>query len=304
MNASTSGVIPGSTSAKLVAGAVILFVALVLMFALNAKYHFLPAKWNLFKQVGLVGSSDGTYWTNPNARTALVLNQSQLPSNFPQRYGYTLMFDTIIFNSRVSLTGGLLPYRHLLHRGSDDLGNAGTAAGCKGGSSSTGTTTTGLPTYMNPGFIGDPTTNDILVFIDTSAGRESARISNLSLSVPYRIGIIVYEGFFELYLGCRLLTTQVLKGIPLAINPSGVYALAGPFALTAKVQNLRVWNTPLPVQEIVEECKGAIQPFGAAPPCVPTSVGIPPPPPTPDTAASATIASVTQCPSSDAKPIG
>ena len=62
----------------------------------------------------------------------------------------------------------------------------------------------GVPKVMNPGFVGDRTTNDIIVFIDTSAGRESARISNLQLTVPYRIGIIVYQGFFELYLGCKL----------------------------------------------------------------------------------------------------
>ena len=184
MNTATIGTIPGSTSAKLVAGAVFLFVALIVMFAVNTKYHFLPAKWNLFKQLGLVKSEDATYWTDPNALTTLAITQTQLPANFPTRFGYTIMFDTMIFNSRASFTtsGRTLPYRHLLHRGSDDLGTAGTSGGCGGGGSSTATTN-GLPKYMNPGFIGDPSTNDIIVFIDTSAGRESARISNLSLAL-------------------------------------------------------------------------------------------------------------------------
>ena len=215
-----------------------------------------------------------------------------------------MMFDTMIFNTRASFSttnGAALPYRHLLHRGSDDLGNAGTSAGCSGGGSSKGSTTTGLPQYMNPGFIGDPTTNDILVFIDTTSGRESTRISNLKLKTPYRIGIIVYQGFFELYLGCKLLTTQVLKGTPIAINPSGIYALAGSFAMSAKIQNLRLWSTTLPVQQVVTECSVAMKPFGAAPPCIALSLNSTPPisatSTKTDASAAATIASVLQCPS-------
>jgi hypothetical protein len=305
MNAATTGILPGSTNAKLVAGAVFLFVALIVMFAVNTKYHFLPAKWDLFKQLGLVKSEDATFWTDPNSVTALAITQTQLPANFPSRFGYTIMFDTMIFNSRASFSntsGGTLPYRHLLHRGSDDLGNAGTPAGCGGGSGGSSPTTTGLPRYMNPGFVGDPSTNDIFVFIDTSAGRESARISNLSLATSYRIGIVVYEGFFEIYQGCKLLLSQVLKGTPIAINPSGIYALAGPFALSAKLQNLRLWSTTLPIQQLVTECSGKIQPFGPAPPC--TAISVNPAPPTSATGtgmnaiAAATIGSVTapQCP--------
>lgn len=308
MNAATTGILPGSTNAKLVAGAVFLFVALIVMFAVNTKYHFLPAKWDLFKQLGLVKSEDATFWTDPNSVTALAITQTQLPANFPSRFGYTIMFDTMIFNSRASFSntsGGTLPYRHLLHRGSDDLGNAGTPAGCGGGGSGSGGSspiTTGLPRYMNPGFVGDPSTNDIFVFIDTSAGRESARISNLSLATSYRIGIVVYEGFFEIYQGCKLLLSQVLKGTPIAINPSGIYALAGPFALSAKLQNLRLWSTTLPIQQLVTECSGKIQPFGPAPPC--TAISVNPAPPTSATGtgmnaiAAATIGSVTapQCP--------
>jgi hypothetical protein len=307
MNASTTGILPGSTNAKLVAGAVFIFVALIVMFAVNTKYNFLPAWLNLFQKLGLVRSEDATFWTDPNSMTALAITQTQLPANFPTRFGYTMMFDTMIFNSRASFTttsGGTLPYRHLLHRGSDDLGNAGTPAGCGGGGNSTASTD-GFPKYMNPGFIGDRSTNDILVFIDTSAGRESARISNLSLVIPYRFGLVVYEGFFEIYQGCKLLLSQVLKGTPIAINPSGIYALAGPFALSAKLQNLRIWSTTLPVQQVVRECSGAIQPFGNAPPC--TAISVNPTSlmstssttgTTTDATAAATIASVTatQCP--------
>jgi len=270
MNASTVGIIPGSTTGKIVAALLILFVAIIILFALNAKYKFLPTKWNLFQNLGLSKSEDGVYWNNPSSMTTLSLTQTQLPSNFPSRYGYSMMFDTMIFNSRASMsaaTGGVLPYRHILHRGSNDLGNAGTAGGCGGGGTGTGSTT-GLPASMNPGFLADPTTNDILVFIDTSSGRESARISNIQLATPYRIGIIVYKGFFEVYLGCKLLTTQVLQGIPIAINPSGVYALAGSNALSAKIQNLRLWNTTIPVQQVITECGAPIQAFGTAPPCV------------------------------------
>jgi len=306
MNA-TTGTIPGSMGAKLVATGVILFLVVVLMFAVNTKYHFLPAKWDLFKRLGLVKSQTATFWTDSNSVTALSLTQTDLPANFPSRFGYTIMFDTMIFNSRAPMStasGGLPPYRHLLHRGSNDLGTAGTPAGCGGGGKGSAGSgrTTGLPQFMNPGFIGDPTTNDIIVFIHTDSGIASARISNLQLVTPYRIGLVVYQGFFEIYLGCKLLTTQLLKGTPLAINPSGVYALAGPFAMSAKIQNLRLWSTTLPVQQIVNECMIPMQPFGTAPPCTALSVN-PFATPTPatstetDASAAATIASVTKCPS-------
>jgi hypothetical protein len=318
----SSTVVPGSVGTKtiLISVAIGLFVGLVAMFALNAKYNFLPDKWDLFKRLGLVKSHDAAFWTDPNALTALALDQTELPGSFPSRYGYSMMFDTTIYNSRASFTassGNKLPYRHLVHRGSNDLGNAGTAAGCGGGGGSSAAAAAaadGLPQFMNPGFVADRTTNDIIVFIDTSAGRESARISNLQLTVPYRIGIIVYQGFFELYLGCKLLTTQILQGIPIAItssgtgaNASGLYALAGSYALSAKIQNVRLWSKTLPVQQIITECSVPMQPFGSAPPCsavlfnpaAPTP-SAPAPAGSPAAAAAATIASVTKCPTTPA----
>ena len=190
------------------------------------------------------------------------------------------------------------------------MGSAGTSSGCGGGGSSTpGTPGTGLPKLMNPGFLGDPMTNDILLYITTSAGLESARISNFQLATPYRIGIIVYKEFFELYLGCKLVTTQLLKGIPVSVNSSGVHALAGPFAMNAKIQNLRLWSTTLPIQQIITECSTPIQSFGPPPPCITVPSLNTPPIAGPGTgsaagiasstnkAAAATIGSVTQCPS-------
>jgi hypothetical protein len=311
-----SSAVPGSvgTSTLLISVGIGLLVGLIAMFALNTKYHFLPDSWDIFKRLGLVKSHDAAFWTDPNSLTALAVDQTELPGSFPSRYGYSMMFDTTIYNSRASFTassGNKLPYRHLIHRGSNDLGNAGTAAGCGGGGSAAAAAAAdGLPQAMNPGFVADRTTNDIIVFIDTSAGRESARISNLQLTVPYRIGIIVYEGFFELYLGCKLLTTQVLQGIPIAItssgtgaNASGLYALAGSYALSAKVQNVRLWSKTLPVQQVVTECSIPMQPFGSAPPCTAVlfnpAAPVPPastPAAAPAAAAAATIASVMQCP--------
>jgi len=307
MNAST-GIIPGSTNAKLVAAGVAVFAGIIILFALNAKYKFLPASMNLFQKLGLSKSEDGSFWTDPNSKTTLSLTQTQMPPNFPSRFGYSMMFDLMIFNSRASIsvaTGGALPYRHIFHRGSNDLGTAGTPAGCAGGgSAATGSTaaSTGLPKLMNPGFIADPATNDVIVFIDTSSGRESARITNHKLATPYRIGIIVYEGFFEIYTECRLLTTQVLKGIPLSVASSGVYALAGPHALSAKIQNLRLWSTTLPVQQVITECSTPMAPFGSAPPCAPTVASIKAATASvmgtssSPTSSSTTIASSLQCP--------
>jgi len=293
----------GSTFTTAITVIAVLVLALIIMFALNAKYKFLPAKWNLFKRLGLTQSADGTYWKSSAPATVLSLDSTKLPASFPSQYGYTLMMDVMIYNSRASttsITGGTLPYRHLFHRGSDDLGSAGTAAGCGGGGASGGST--GFPQYMNPGILGDPTTNDLWVFLDTSAGRESARIFNLQLKTPYRIGLIVYQGFFEVYLGCKLFTTQLLKGTPLAIQPSGVYGLVGSSALNAKLQNLRLWSSTLPVQQMVTECMGSIQPFGPAPPCAPSAAAAPPTPASGSAAAAAgaaTIAALVQCPSTN-----
>jgi len=298
----------GSTFTIVITVVVILVIALLVMFGLNAKYKFLPAKWNLFKRLGLTQSADGTYWKSSAPATVLSLDSTQLPASFPSQYNYTLMMDVMIYNSRASttsITGGTLPYRHLFHRGSDDLGSAGTAAGCGGGGAGTAGTTggagSGFPQYMNPGILGDPTTNDLWVFLDTSAGRESARIFNLELKTPYRIGLIVYQGFFEVYIGCKLFVTQLLKGTPIAIQPSGVYGLAGSSALNAKLQNLRLWSSTLPVQQMVTECMGAIQPFGPPPPCAPSAAPVAPPTPASGSAAAAagaaSIAAIVQCPS-------
>jgi hypothetical protein len=308
MNAST-GIIPGSNNAKLVAAGIALFAGIIIVFALNAKYKFLPASMNLFQKLGLVKSEDGSFWTDPNSMTTLSLTQTQMPPNFPSRFGYSMMFDIMIFNSRASMsaaTGGVLPYRHIFHRGSNELGNAGTPAGCGGGggSAATGSTaaSSGLPKLMNPGFFADPTTNDVIVFIDTSAGRESSRITNHQLATPYRIGIIVYEGFFEIYTGCKLLTTQILKGIPVTVGSSGIYALAGSRALSAKIQNLRLWSTTLPVQQVITECSTPMQPFGSAPPCMATVATIQTAATSsimgtaPAQATATTIASSLQCP--------
>jgi len=306
MNATSTGIIPGTTGNKFIAGGIILFITVIVMFALNTKYQFLPAGWDVFKLLGLSTSQDATYWTDPNLVSTLSITATELPPNFPTRYGYSMMFDIMIYNSRASfstVSQGSLPYRHLLHRGSNDLGNPGTTGGCGGGGISTcPITARGLPKFMNPGFLGDPSTNDILVFVDTSAGRESTRISNLQLATPYRIGIIVYQGFFEIYLGCRLLTTQVLKGTPIAITPStpptsGVYGLSGSFTMSAKIQNLRVWSMNLPVQQVVRECSVPMKPFGPAPPCVMNgAMNEPPTAASPsDTSAANTIANVTKC---------
>jgi hypothetical protein len=102
MNAATTGLIPGSTGAKVASAAVFLFVTLIVVFAINSKYHFLPEKWDLFKHLGLVKSQDATFWTNVNTKTTLSVDKKQLPPNFPNSYGYSMMFDIMVYNSRAS----------------------------------------------------------------------------------------------------------------------------------------------------------------------------------------------------------
>ena len=72
---------------------------------------------------------------------------------------------------------------------------------------------------MNPGVFLDPNLNDILVFVDTEGGdRESLRIPNIPLDIPFRIGIILNDRVLEFYLNCRLETTKILKYKPKKVD--------------------------------------------------------------------------------------
>jgi hypothetical protein len=110
---------------------------------------------------------------------------------------------------------------------------------------------------MNPGVFLDPNLNDILVFIDTeNATRESVRIVDIPLDMPFRITVVVNKTVLEVYLNCRLEVTKILKNPPKVVDNQW-FGLAGAASAQAQIQNLRVWPSPLLSTDIHPLCPGA-----------------------------------------------
>jgi hypothetical protein len=245
----------------------------IVVLVLNVRMKFLPAWLDVLTMAGVTKREEGLYWTHQSPLTLLNIKKNELPSNFPSRFGYSIMFDTIWYESKLSQmitnTAATLPYRHILHRGSDDLTATGRInRGCS--ASPLSVSGNGLPRLMNPGFFADPVKNDLIIFIDTMRGstslRESFRIQNIPLEKAQRLCLIVYENYVEFYKGCRLVLTKTLEGIPRLVDPE-IYGLSGGAALNAKLLNLRLWSQPLNVGTIVSECSAPFPDFGAAPSC-------------------------------------
>jgi hypothetical protein len=255
---------------KIIITGIVIYLAVSI---LNIRLNILPTWLDIFAITGLKKNESGKYWSESSALSVMQLKQNDLPGNFPRRFNYSLMFDLIIYDSRVSpliaANASNLPYRHILHRGSNDLTSTGIPnRGCVNSPSST--TGDGLPKFMNPGFFCDPIKNDMIIFIDTIAGsnplRESIRIPNIPMDSPQRFCLIVYENFVEVYKGCKMIITKTLNGTPRLTDPE-IYGLTGSAALNAKVMNLRLWSNPLKVQTIVSECNAPFPDFGIAPVC-------------------------------------
>lgn len=250
---------------------IMVIVLIIVVTIINKKFNFLPKWLDLTRYIGLTKDESGKYWEQSASLSVLKLNQNDLPGDFPRRFGYSIMFDMIWYDTRVSpliaSSASTLPYRHILHRGSSDL-RGNKSVGCAANPLSA--VGDGLPQTMNPGFFADPTKNDLIIFIDTMYGsnplRESIRIPNIPLDKPQRFCLNVYENYFEVFKGCKLLVTKTLKGIPRLVDPE-IYGLTGSASLNAKVMNLRLWSTPLNVQTIVYECNASFPDFGIAPSC-------------------------------------
>jgi hypothetical protein len=208
----------------------------------------------------VVRSSARLFWP-----PGLVYTNLQIPAgastrgDFPST-SYSLIFDGVLYNTReYNTTGG--PWRQILHHGSDELKatNVGGAVlkGCSANSFSGPLPPFGLPSRMNPGIFLDPNVNDIIIFIDSDAGsqsyRESVRLVDIPMDIPFRIGITVNGQVLEVYLNCRLEITKVLSGTPRQVEDVW-YGLAGSAAAQAQIQNLYIWAAPLSADEMGAVC--------------------------------------------------
>ena len=212
-----------------------------------------PANWKILGR-GKLLFAPGPQYTN-----MIVPANKALPNMDDTTY--SMNFEFILYDSRnYGSTEG--PYRHIVHRGSDELAKA-TVGGALLGGCTTNTSGEappfGLPKRLNPGVFLDPNTNDILIFVDTTKGaetfRESLRISDIPLDSPMRIGIVMTKRVLEVYLNCRLEATKILQGEPKHVENEW-YAIAGNEGVKGQVQNLYVWNEPLITDDMKELCPG------------------------------------------------
>lgn len=221
------------------------------------------------------------YWAPSGVFTNLLLSDGvSLATD-----SYTMTMEYVLYNSRnYKTTDG--PYRHIAHRGSDELKTTtvgGFITGYGAGQSYGDLPPFGLPKRMNPGIFLDPNTNDILIFVDTQKGgevyRESVRISDIPLDIPFRLGVILKGKLLEVYLDCKLENTKLLKGEPRTVENTW-YGLAGSAAADAQIQNLYLWNFPLTSSDIAPLCPGRPIFSLVRPICTGSDTPVPPQPQT------------------------
>jgi hypothetical protein len=207
------------------------------------------------------------------------------PAEFDSR-NYTVQFDCILYNTRnYTTTDG--PYRHIVHRGSKELMSTNNGGIPLSGCAPAGVGELppfGLPSRMNPGIFVDPNLNDIIVFVDTMNGatpyRESVRIVDVPLDIPFRLSVVINGQVLEVYLNCKLEVTKVLSGIPREIENEW-YGISGRANAQAQVQNMMIWTYPLSAEDIRPLCPTLPKFDGKRPLCEGTETTQPAPAATP-----------------------
>lgn len=205
------------------------------------------------------------YWQPGPEFTNLRIKKVDAPDLTNQQY--SILTDCVLYNSRDyghiwSGAEGVGPYRHILHRGSNELDTTTVGSFVLNGCSRRGAADStlppfGLPKRMNPGIFLDPNVNDILVFVDIAGGvdtyRESVRIPDIPLDIPFRIGVILNHFVLEVYINCRLEVTKLLSGEPKRVENEW-YGLAGSAGAQAQIQNLYLWDNPLTPGDLTPLC--------------------------------------------------
>ena len=241
---------------------IVIAVAAVIMILMGKKFSlafldFRPKNWQVY-------DNSNKFWKSGTVGAMHNLKAEDNIAPVPTKDSYTYQFEILLVNSR-NLTNVERPYRHIFHRGSDELYPVGGPLGVLTGGNAF--PPYGLPQRMNPGIFLDPNLNDILIFVDTKSPkgdiyRESCRISDIPLGKPFRLGVSVQDNILEVNLNCRLETTQVLVGIPRPVE-SVLYGLCGPAAAQASIQNLIEWPYSVVSRDLMLTC-GPIGPFGPA----------------------------------------
>jgi hypothetical protein len=235
--------------------ACIIVVIIMMLLGKKIDFSFLDFR-STYKRVM---SQSIRFWKPTSQFTNLTTAADSIPG-FQDR-SYTTLIDCVLFNSRSYKTlfsGGDGPYRHIYHRGSNELYTNSVSGmaltGCGNSGNLDNMPKDGLPSSMNPGVFLDPNINDIIVFVDTdNNSRESVRITDIPLDKPFRIGIIVNKNVLEVYLNCRLEATKIMHNLPRDVENQW-YGLAGPAAAQAQIKDLYVWTNPLMPIEMQPLC--------------------------------------------------
>ena len=194
------------------------------------------------------------FWKPSTKASGFTVPLKQAPPGFHDQT-YSMNVDARLDDTR-NYGATEAPYRQLVHRGSNELESGPLPP-------------FGLPKRLNPGLFLDPNTNDLLVFVDTTYGsetlRESLRISDIPMGVPFRVGVVLNQRVLEVYLNCGLEATKVLTGLPKRVENEW-YGLAGAAHAQGLVQNLSVWKTALPAPDMRALCSGGFTMAGLADP--------------------------------------
>jgi hypothetical protein len=238
-------------------GLIVLVIFVIVLMLMGKK---IDLSWLDPRPKRMVVTSDAHLFWKPSALfTNLTVPEKSIPEFLNTLY--SISFDIVLQNTRnFKGTGG--PWRHIVHRGSDELaqstiGGAIMRASCAAANGSGPLPPFGLPKRMNPGIFLDPNINDLIIFIDTERGgdsyRESVRIKDIPMDIPFRIQLIINERLLEIYLNCRLEVSKVLSGRPRSVEDVW-YGLSGSAAAQAMIQNLYIWKRPLSADSIGALC--------------------------------------------------
>ena len=201
------------------------------------------------------------FWKPSLQYTNLITDDNAIPGFINE--SYTILFDCVLFNTRAykniwSEEEG--PYRHILHRGSNELASTTVGGLLLGGCGPSGNIKDlppyGLPNFLNPGVFLDPNLNDILIYVDTmNNARESVRVIDIPLDIPFRVAIVIDKLVMEVYINCKLEVTKILHSLPKNVANQW-YGLAGASNAEAQIQNLHIWKYALSSTDLGKLCPG------------------------------------------------
>lgn len=246
------------------AGAVFITILFVLY---RSQYVMTSRTLNLSANQGKIPPSK-TFWQPAKMENPLDPRNLRVTEDewYPTVCGaMTMGLEVLISNTRAPDVTS--PYKHLVHRGSSELqdfqpNSPGSMPIGAGGLND------GLPSEMSPGVFIDRFTNDIIVFVDTdpvddvyknttNAFRESIRINDLPLNVPFYLHLTLVGKVLEVFVNCRLAGTKLLHGKPRSV-PNEWYGRTGFASAQAIIQNLTLWDGRLHTYHLINMCKPKI----------------------------------------------